>query len=76
MNPSITTFLVLLVLYVMIFSFQCHFTFSYFVFPFLLMYPVTEMFELCSIQRRELRSSLTDLHTHFHHRYESLGRVI
>ncbi len=76
MNRSVVAFVVLLMLYIVLFSLQCHFTLSYGIFPFLLMFPVTEMLELRSIQSKEMRSSLTDLHTHFHYRYVALGRVI
>ena len=69
-------FFVLLILYTICFVTQCHFTISYLVFPFLLMLPMTEMLELHRIQKSELRSSLTDLHTHFHKRYTNLGRTI
>lgn len=70
-------FLTLLFVYVLVFPLclQCHLTFSYVAFPFLLFFPAAETLDLWTTQQRELRSSLTDLRTHFGRRYAALGRT-
>lgn len=69
-------FFVLLLLYMLCFSLHCHFTISYGVFPFLLMFPAAELIDLSAVQRREMRSSLTDLHTHFGRRHAALRHTM
>ena len=52
-------FILLLFIYIICFGFSCHFTFSYFIYPFLLMFPITRMAELIGISEAEMRSMPT-----------------
>lgn len=71
-------FFILLAVYAITFMavLRCHLTIAYVAFPFLLMLPLTEMAQIAAVQRKEMRRSLTDMHTHFHKRYASLFRTI
>lgn len=65
-------FFLLLFVYIVCFGFSCHFTCSYILYPFLLMFPVTEMAELVGIPEAEMRS----MAAFYRKRYASLLHTI
>ena len=77
MHLPLAIFGALLFVYVVVFplALACHLTTAYVAFPFLLLIPAAETADLWLTQQRELRSSLTDLRTHFYYRYKTLGRT-
>lgn len=77
MHTPLAIFGVLLFVYVLVFPLcmACHLTIAYVAFPFLLLIPAAETVDLWLTQQREMRSSLTDMRTHFYYRYKTLGRM-